>query len=208
MDWIQILFIAAGVIAYWLNQRANEKNAKDADRDGNGVPDHREQPRELAPTSRDGTDPEQAERVRRIQEEIRRKIAERRGETAPPPPMPVPTVVVAEREPVYREQRREPVAPPPLRPLRPDAFAHDDSAAIERQRKLAEQMERLDEQRRETRRLASTTFATQRQTAAAAAVAPRAATGFPSLASELRSPRALRRAMVLREVLDKPVALR
>ncbi len=206
MDWIQILFVAAGVIAYWLNQRAREKAGEDADYDGDGVPERRAtQQRELAPSSRDGTDPEQAERVRRIQEEIRRKIAERRGEIAPPPPMPVPAPVLAEREVVFREPVHERAAPPPLRS---DAFAHDDSAAIERQRKLAEQMERLDEQRRETRRLASTTFTTQRQTAAAAAVAPRAATGFPSLASELRSPRALRRAMVLREVLDKPVALR
>jgi hypothetical protein len=207
MDWIQILFVAAGVIAYWLNQRAREKAGEEADYDGDGIPERRAaQQRELAPTSRDGTDPEQAERVRRIQEEIRRKIAERRGEAAPPPPMPVPgPVVVMEREPVFRETPRQPATPPPLRP---DAFAHDDSASLERQRKLVEEMERLDRQRRETRRLADTTFATQRQTAAAMAAAPRAVGGMPSLAAELRNPRALRRAMVLREVLDKPVALR
>jgi hypothetical protein len=203
MDWIQILFVAAGAIAYWLNQRAREKAGEDADYDGDGIPERRARQRELAPTSRDGTDPEQVERVRRIQEEIRRKIAERRGELAPPP-MPVPTVVV-EHEPPSREQWREPAAPPPLRP---DAFAHDDSAALERQRKLAAEMERLDAQRREARRLAATTFSTQRQTAAAAAISPLAATAFPSLSAELRSPRALRRAVVLREVLDKPVALR
>lgn len=201
MDWIQILFVAAGVIAYWLNQRAREKAGEDADYDGDGVPERRAtQQRELAPSSRDGTDPEQAERVRRIQEEIRRKIAERRGELAPPPPMPVPAPVVL--------KEREPVAPPPLRPLRPDAFAHDDSAALERQRKLVEEMELLDRRRRETRRLAETTFATQRQTAAAVADGPRVIGGMPSLAAELRNPRALRRAVLLREVLDKPVALR
>lgn len=207
MDWLQILFVVAGAIAYWLNQRAREKAGEDADYDGDGIPERRApQQRELDPSSRDGTDPEQAERVRRIQEEIRRKIAERRGESVPPPlSTPPPLVVVAEREVVFRETVQQPATPPPLRP---DAFAHDDSAALERQRKLNEEMERLDRQRRETRRLAETTFATQRQTAAAAAVAPSAYAGAPTLASELRNPRALRRAIILREVLGPPVALR
>jgi len=201
MDLIQILFVVAGVIAYWLNQRAREKAGEEPDYDGDGIPERRAQQREIAPTSRDGTDPAQAERLRRIQDDIRRKIAERRGEIAPPP-MPPEVVIFQEPEQVFRA----PVAQPPLRP---DAFAHEDSDSLERQRKLSEQMERLEAQRREARRLAETTFSTQRQTAAAAALSPRAESGRrPSVTAELRDPRALRRALVLREVLNEPVALR
>lgn len=192
MDWIQILFVVAGVIAYWLNQRAREKEEA-ANQEAEDASDRRE----LTPTSRDGTDPEQDERTRRIQEEIRRKIAERRGQTAPPP---VPTEY--EPEPVFRES----VAPPPLR--RVEAPAYDDSAALERQRKLAEQMERLETQRREARRQAERTLAHSRASANAAVAPARSRDAFPSLAAELRDPRALRRAVVLREVLDAPVALR
>jgi hypothetical protein len=97
VDWIldnlQLILVVAGSIAVWLNNRQREKQGLPADYDEDGVPDNaqptaRPEVRELAPVSRDGTDPEQDERVRRIQEEIRRKIAERRGQGAPPPVPP------------------------------------------------------------------------------------------------------------------------
>lgn len=193
MDWIQILFVVAGVIAYWLNQRAREKEEA-----ANQANDDASDRRDLAPASRDGTDPEQDDRTRRIQEEIRRKIAERRGQAAPPP-MPV-----EERgEPVFRA----PVVPPP--PVRHvEVPAYDDSAALDRQRKLAVQMERLEAQRRETRRLAERAQANARSAASAAVASLRSRDALPALAAELRDPRALRRAVMLREVLDTPVALR
>lgn len=209
MSWIfehlQLILVVAGVIAYWLNQRSKEAEGENADQDD--ASERRGTSRDLTPVSRGGVDPEQAERVRRIQEEIRRKIAERRGELVPPP-------IEREEAPVFVE--REFVAPPPAPARVPTvsaqererAFAHDDSAALERQRKLAEQMEELEARRRETRRLAATTFPTARQTAAAASRETVAAGARRPVGAELRDPRALRRAMVLREVLDAPVALR
>lgn len=209
MSWIfehlQLILVVAGVIAYWLNQRSKEAEGENADQDD--ASERRGTSRDLTPVSRGGVDPEQAERVRRIQEEIRRKIAERRGELVPPP-------IEREEAPVFVE--REFVAPPPTPARVPTvsaqererAFAHDDSAALERQRKLAEQMEELEARRRETRRLAATTFPTARQTAAAASRETVAAGARRPVGAELRDPRALRRAMVLREVLDAPVALR
>jgi hypothetical protein len=210
MAWVfehlQLILVIAGVIAYWINQRAREQAGEDADYDGDGTPERRAPTRDLTPVSRDGVDPEQAERVRRIQEEIRRKIAERRGELAPPPIEP-------QEAPVFVEREEEVLVPqPPRVPTvsaqeRERAFAHDDSAALERQRKLAEQLEELEARRRETRRLAATTFPTARQ-AVAASREPVAAGARRPVAAELRDPRAVRRVMVLREVLDAPVALR
>lgn len=219
MNWIlehlQLIIVVAGSIAYWLNQRAKENAGEDADYDGDGTPDNRRAPtRELAPVSRDGSDPAQDERVRRIQEEIRRKIAERRGQPVPPPLAP-PTLDPF--RPLFQETPpplTRPVTPPPLaEPVREVAVsAYDDTAALERQRKLEEQLAQLEERRREARRAAQAAAESGGQ--AAANVAYDAATpDVPGLSArrlqdELKNPRALRRAMVLREVLGAPVALR
>lgn len=226
MDWIwenfNVILLVAGSIAYWLNQRQREKNGEAADYDGDGIPENRVPPpvvRELAPANRDGLDPEQEERVRRIQEEIRRKIAERRGQPAPPPlPSPEPEPFNPFR-PVFSEEPVRPhtssvpppmPAPPPI-PVSP----FEDEGALERQRRLAEQMEELETRRREARRsaqaLAETgapTVTARNAARAAAAGAQVAVVGIRSIGAELRNPKALRRAMVLREVLGAPVALR
>lgn len=214
---MQLILVAAGAIAVWLNQRRQEQAGMPADYDEDGLPDNRDprhrspsETRELTPVSRDGTDPEQAERVRRIQEEIRRKIAERRGQAAPPPiPTPAPTLEPFNpMRPVFREEASpRPVATPPPMPARlEDASDHDDSAALERQRRLAEQLAKLETARREARRAAQALSETG---AASAKVRTEPAViGARGLVAELRDPQALRRAMVLREVLDAPVALR
>ena len=159
MNWIlehlQLIIVVAGTIAYWINQRAREKAGQDADYDEDGKPEVRGGPaRELKPLSQDGSDPEADERVRRIQEEIRRKIAERRGQPVPPPLAPPE---LSPFRPVFQE------APPPLArpaeaPSAPErevtVSAYDDTAALERQRKLEEQMAQLEERRREARRAA------------------------------------------------------
>lgn len=223
MDWIfdnlQLIIVIAGAIAYWINQRAREKAGQEADYDEDGIPEKRPTPplqrsetRELTPASRDGGNFEQEERARRIREEIQRKIAERRGQ-AVPPPMPASPRIDPFR-PVFQEEaapvppplrRVEPPTPPPLRPE--PVVVYDDSAAIDRQRRLAEELERLEEQRREARRVA-----TQVRADTAAPAGSRAsgagAIGTRSVAAELRDPRSLRRAFVLREVLSEPVALR
>lgn len=227
MDWIldnlQLILVVAGSIAVWLNNRQREKQGLPADYDEDGVPDNaqptaRPEVRELAPVSRDGTDPEQDERVRRIQEEIRRKIAERRGQGAPPPvPPPEPRnlgdLLGDPFRPVFQE------TPPPLpkpvaraepvpAPVEVDAYA--DEAALERQQALAEQMRQLEERRREAVRAAAHArgagaAAGSSAARAAESVAPAVGGG---LVGEFRDPRALRRAIVWREVLGEPVGLR
>lgn len=222
MDWVwdnlQLIIIIAGGIAMWLNQLRREKNGEPADYDGDGIPDNRVPPRaetrELTPSSRDGSNPAQDERVRQIQEEIRRKIAERRSQAAPPPmPAPVPAPEPWHRaEPVFREEPMTPSPPPMPAPTVREVVVHDDQAALERQRQMAGQLAELEARRQEARRAArvlreSKTAAPSHSevwsTPASAAVA-----GGQALAVELGDPRALRRAMVLREVLDPPVALR
>jgi hypothetical protein len=132
-------------------------------------------------------DPAEAERTRRIQEEIRRKIAERRGMVMPVEPAPPaePVVAVTTRE-----------EPPALGSI---------AAVLERQQQLVDQMQALEAARLMEQRKAAIMAATvQDETArAAAVVAMRGA-----LLADLRKPATARRAVLLREVLDRPVALR
>ncbi len=218
MSWIfehlQIIVFVAGAIAYWLNQRAREKAGEQADYDGDGIPESPTRP--LAPASRDGSDPEQDERVRRIQEEIRRKIAERQGRAPAPAPSAEPAEFDPLREllrPVLVETPPEPPpASPPFAPAPATSTLEADQAAIERQRRLAEQMEELKARRAESRRAAEAmrrTSAYELPDASTANSSQRTApTSTGTIKDALRSPRALRHAYVLREVLDRPVALR
>jgi hypothetical protein len=218
MDWIfehlNIIIVVAGAIAYWINQRAREKAGEEADYDGDGIPenrpDPRDQTRELTPASRGGADIDQDERNRRIREEIQRKIAERRNQGEPPPLSGPPRLDPF--RPVFQEDAAPLPAPAPVLPSPMPApapvTAYDDSAAIERQRRLAEQLEHLEEQRRAARRVAQSAFDSTEQQAATMQTEKAAGVGARRLSAELRDPRSLRRAMVLREILDAPVALR
>lgn len=219
MEWIfdnlQLIIVIAGAIAYWINQRAREKAGQDADYDQDGIPERRAERREetrdlQAPPPRESFDTEHEERARRIREEIQRRIAERSGRGAPPP-MPAPPRLDP-FQPVFQEDYAPPAppapsAPPPL-PAPVTVADYDDSAALERQRKLAEQLEQLGEQRRAARREAQSAFDSTEQQAATSQTAKAAGVGARLLSAELRDPRTLRRAVVLREVLGPPVALR
>jgi len=172
---------------------------------------------------------EEERRVQDIQAEIRRRIAERRGGAAPaaapeapvareaaPAAPPAPEAPSADPfEPMRRmmrdfeEQAREmerkisgeqpaPAAPPP--PLAP-AAARVRSEELERQRGLAEQLAALEAERAEVRRRAE-------EAAAPAPARGMAVRGSVRLVEELRDPGALRRAVLLREVLGTPVGLR
>ncbi|HLP09188.1 MAG TPA: hypothetical protein VK178_13570 [Opitutaceae bacterium] len=200
MRWLfenpQLLFIIGGAIAFWLNQRRKEK-----------------QDREMAEEAARGpTDDEMAERTRRIQEEIRRKIEERRGQS----PLEVP--------PAAEWARREtppalPAEPPPLLPpQRPVLVAQEDASGaaeldrvMEEQRRYAEQLERLAEtERARTEALARDSAMVPLSMAAYSTALPatrgaRRADGIFALARDRES---LRRAIVLREVLGAPKALR
>jgi hypothetical protein len=197
MNWIfehiQIVIAVAAAIAYMLNR------GKQAPEGG---------------ASEDGED---SERARRIREEIRRKIAERR-EGAPAPlrqetPAAAPPVIRAPGVPPLDSfggparpalptlRKPEPVrthAPQPAPAMSHAAM----SAVLERQAQLAEQLREL-EQAREKQKLRAAEIA-----ADAAPAAPAAPVSRGGLLADLRQAQNLRRAILLREVLGPPVALR
>ncbi|CAM2927483.1 hypothetical protein [Rariglobus hedericola] len=200
MDWIkdhlQIVIAIAGVIAYWLNARSKNKAGEAADYDGDGQAVH-------APGGgRTMREHDQAadhdENTRRIQDEIRRKIAERQGgvtRTAPtvtptPPPMPA--------------HRREPVMAPYATEIRREETEREAAIVLERQRKLAEQLAALRERKAEAGRDAKSVWMQQPESVAAA----KSSRDDIGLLTELRNASSLRKAIVLREVLGTPVGLR
>jgi len=125
---------------------------------------------------------DESERTRRVQEEVRRKIAERRAAIPPIDPFGGPS-------------RR--VVKPALAPVPVPPAPRDDSEVLERQRWLAEQASVLD--------------AASRRSAAGVAQAA-LTTPLPVIVSpwlaELREPASFRRAILLREILGPPVGLR
>ncbi|MCC6415304.1 MAG: hypothetical protein IT582_05305 [Opitutaceae bacterium] len=132
-----------------------------------------------------GAAAEAAERARQIREEIRRKIAERSGggEFNAPRPVAGPPPVIRQLE----------VDPPPRQPM-------IDAALLEQQRRLEEQLAELARAKmraQEIRRADPAKQATAAQVASAR-----------GLRAELKDHAALRRAIVLNEVLGPPVGLR
>lgn len=200
MDWIldhlQIIIAIAGAIAYWLNARKKEKAGEPADYDGDGKPDTLQQDRR---SLREQTDPAQHDdNTRRVQDEIRRLIAERNRSEGRPGPVPIPV---------------EQPTPPPLRRREPEPAAYaearreeaerESAAVLERQRGLADQFAELQARRAEATREAKAVW-----TAKPEPTAVTARGGDVSLLRELRNARSLRKAVVLREVLGTPVGLR
>jgi Flp pilus assembly protein TadB len=194
MNWIfehlQLIILVGGSIAYWLNQRRKAKEEQEAMRE-------LESQKTQAPVPAHDED----ERVRRIQEEIRRKILERAGGsvmTAPtPPPIPVAP------QPIQREQPQPVVDVYKEESAREEAAVAADMAMLERQQMLAAKLRELQEQRRAHDR-PSDVFA--EKTALAMAASGTAVTG--SVLADLRNPTSIRRAIILREVLGTPVGLR
>lgn len=203
MEWIfdhlQIVIAVAAAIAYWLNQRRQAQM-------GEGEEDGRTE----SPLRDFNADPEEAERTRRIQEEIRRKIAERAG--GGPIQVPPPAT---EPPPLFRTETSAPrpvASPLPQREFgrqvestpmtQPPPFQATAAAILERQRQLEEQMRQLEVDRKAARRKAAAVAAQ------AATVVPTATTERGGLLADLRGADNLRRAIVLREVLGPPVGLR
>lgn len=140
-------------------------------------------------------DPELAERTRRIREEIQRKIEQRtRGQAE------------------MRAPDAEPAAPPPIiREVAVGRAPAHASSRLEAQR----QAEILEEQATLMERLREAEFmkaAGKKRTEFEAATSDHAteaqAAARSSVLGDLRSPEALRRAFILREVLGPPVALK
>jgi hypothetical protein len=232
MDWIldnlQIILAVAGAIAYWLNARKKEKAGEPADYDGDGKPDVN------TGTGRPMREPantfDEDYETRRIQEEIRRKIAERNGGTgqpaSPPPLAPPPLAPTRRAGPAQHwdetQERRRAQAAEALERAQARrraqaearrAEAEEESAlALERQRTLAAQLAALQARKIEATREANAAWTKPAELGGA--VSPAAVAGAAgrredaSLLSELRNARSLRRAIVLREVLGTPVGLR
>jgi len=191
MDWVfdhfQLIVAVGAAVAYWLTQRRKAKEEEEA-------------ARTVAPSPPNAPVIDEAERIRRIQEEIRRKILERVGGVTTPVPTPPPLKAapqltmkrVQTAAEAYTESQAE-----------EERLVVADQAMLERQQQLAAKMRELKEQRREHDR-PSEVFA--EKTALAMSASGTAVRG--SLLADLREPTAVRRAIVLREVLGTPVGLR
>lgn len=187
MDWIlqhlQLVIAAAGGIAWWLNQR------KRSDDPAKPKPGNEGRPGDAA----------LAERTRRIREEIQRKIEERaRGEVGSRSagqnqPMPIPPVMAPQTS-------RE--------PLRPQARAAMTNDEAEQSTEMLVKQAALAEQRRQ---------AVELKTAALRRL--RSGGGIPlgegaiqpvraAVIDDLKDVAAFRRAIILREIIGPPVALR
>jgi len=206
MDWIsenvlQIIIALAVAIAGFLNNRKKEKGGEPADYDGDGVPDNR--PGQFEPQ---GMDMDEAERTRRVQEEIRRKIAERRGQ--PVPPLVAPRPVAQPIPEVIKRRFEPPVVPPPL-PSRAAqaAQAARDEEILEHQRELETQLRVLEARRAEHKRQAAEAAAPLSAATAYRTAVSTKASGADVLA-DLRAPGGARRAWILREVLGTPAGLK
>lgn len=227
MNWIlehlQIVVMLAAAFAYWLKQ-TNDKAEKEGE---NGASP-------LSPAS--SSTEEQAERTRQIQEEIRRKIAERRaGAAAPLPPSATPS----ERPGASSTLAPRPVARSAGGTLRERMEAKmtealkriEDAAKAAAEREQNQKQERRQPARpseaeitsREAERLAAERRATVEELAERERERRMATTALPSMSilketeavpvarsvrDDLRDPGTIRRAWLLREVLGTPAGLR
>jgi hypothetical protein len=205
MNWVlehlQLLIGAAAAIAYYLNRRRTSADGA------------------ARPAQARGPDSEeQAERTRRVQEVIRRKIAERRGRA----PDVVERRTARERMPPLVRPTQVPPLDPFGGPMRRIIRKIEDAAAkldqpidnpeagaktseLVRQAKLAEQLRELEvarvAQERRAAEIALVKIKRRAETRPMPAV-------FGDVRAVLRDPRELRRAVILREVLGPPVGLR
>src|SRR5438445_3125417 len=135
MNWVfehfQLVIVVSSAIAYWLNQRRKAREEQ-----GTGRP-------EQQPVHPNVELAEQAERTRRIQEEIRRKILERVGGGVrpqlqqPPPIVEMPQPQARASEPVRKVEHDSDAA-------ETEALANADRAVLERQQQLAERLRELN----------------------------------------------------------------
>lgn len=160
-------------------------------------------------------DPAAAERTRQIQEEIRRKIAERRAAAQSPTSPPQLPSMQQRIPPLTRPMTVSPLDPfggPMRRPIKPQSAPQRSedlptAYVLERQRRLAEEMRALEAARQAEQQRAAEIAAVR--TPAPAAGMPARPAAAPLIGrGDLRDPRALRRAIVLREILGPPVGLR
>lgn len=197
MKWIQwlldnpVVVVIIGGVLLQLFQAITKK--KGADESAPGQP---EQTKEF-----EFEDPELAERTRKIREEIQRKIAQRQRGGTEQDTVPAPE---------YAEVGSD--APPPLirEVSQPPPLARSGSRMdAQRQAEILEQQAAWQEKLIEAKRMKeSASKRTEFEEATADHSAAKRAATRTTVVGDLRSPEALRRAFILREVLGPPVALR
>ncbi|MEZ5275702.1 MAG: hypothetical protein R3F07_04905 [Opitutaceae bacterium] len=201
MDWLienfgKLLPIILMVIYFWVNAK---KKGSEEDEPGGGE-----------------ADADQAERARTIQEEIRRRILERQQGAAPRPRVapPVPVEEGLHQAQTAAERSGETWSAQPAGEVYERAKPQGDYAQVlERQRQLAE---RLEQARRLTSRnleardrsLAASAMTTSPVRQAPEAVGTSVNPLRKTLLGDLSDRKGLRRAVILREVLGKPVGMR
>ena len=218
LENIQVVIVIAGVIAAWLAKRQRIKQGlPPVDEDGHPLPQNR-------PKQASFEETDDAERTRRIQEEIRRKITERRSESGPssaPPPLvtiPAPVRREATPPPVFQDPVQEmmkelqrrfvpvPETPTPAAPPNESAQAAGERETLTRQRELEEKLQVLEAQQRTAQQRVAEIKATD-----AAAATSRESAGQAAAdrwLTDLRDPQTARHAIVLREIIGTPVGLR
>ena len=184
-DHLQLIIAIAGGIAWWLGQKKQASA-------GGASPRPAEE--------RGFQDPELAERTRRIREEIQRKIEQRaKGYATEQPRRPV--AEVAAPPPLMREVV---ATPAPVRPGR--GMSHEEA---QQQAEILEQQAALAEKLREAELMkAASLKRTEFEAATSDHMASARTQTRSTMLEDLRTPDALRRAFILREVLGPPVALR
>jgi hypothetical protein len=213
MDWIfahfKIVLAIGMVVYYWVKKFRDQQTRREAE-------DYDREQR-MAERAGNNSRPvgdraaEVEERTKRIQEEIRRKILERqsaaqarpsvaspvvRPAAAPPPPVPMPV------------RRTEPATESPYAQQMASEPQSAAAEMLDRQRQLLDQLRAIEQQKAAAARI-SEQHATVVPGEAAAYDSPeqKRAARVPVFA-ELKDRQALRRAVVLREVLSPPVGLR
>jgi hypothetical protein len=161
-------------------------------------------------------------RTREVQEQIRRQIAERRGHrsqpAAEPPPLhqpmppPVPRTETTQMPELFGgplgrmlEELQKKVQPQPA-VVRSPTIDKRHAGELERQQRLADELQAVEDTRRLAQRRAkhhAADLAAEAQTEPALRSVAR-----EHVLSDLRDPTSLRRAVVLREVLGPPIGLR
>lgn len=231
MDWVfehlNVIIVIGGAIAYWLNQRRREKEGLPADYDEDGTPENRPTRTDFDPGTMEA---EEAQRTRQLQEELRRKREQRAG-GAGVPPVPVSPLHPSDSVPPLPSPARREAAPPPVHqdpmaelmkelakklapqpaPVQPPAHARtaldvEDDAVLERQRALEERYKALEAQKKALQKQRAELA--ERSAASETSVSHEAAAPAGSWLSDLRNPTQVRRAIVMNEILGKPVALR
>lgn len=200
MEWVLDhlkLVLGALVLAFYLMKAIKRQSTAESDGEGSLVRDA-------------NSDPQEAERTRRIQEEIRRRIlARQRGES---PVEDRGSVIVFDPEPsptVEVEPPRPPPIPAGQRPTasvakRPGAW-DTRSEILERQRALQERYQSLvrgksPQSIRQSMSMPSTSRARPVRGGGGSRT-------VQDLRRQLSSPQSLRRAVLLREILGQPLGM-